>query len=200
MWKGCRPQVGWVLPITVYTCVARLDCQYFGSSCLRGWKTAARCTEWPLAFASGIIADFTLTDCNYTRNKGKIVHIIYTDIHIHTDIKKIYICKKYTAACWSLCCKSSVAVHALFFLLAQDRLCSRPIRWSKMLDGWTLAQLCWDRVLILNTAPQIDVAQTSLCWNLTTNMLKWNDIMLFICWALQPVHFTLPRRWQKNVV
>ena len=41
-------------------------------------------------------------------------------------------------------------LYAPFVLLARKgRLGSRP-SWSKMLNGWTLAQLCWDRVLILN--------------------------------------------------
>ena len=37
-------------------------------------ETVVRCTAWPLAVASGIIADYSVIDCNYTRNKGKIVH------------------------------------------------------------------------------------------------------------------------------
>ena len=41
-------------------------------------------------------------------------------------------------------------LYAPFVLLARKgRPGSRP-SWSKMLNGWTLAQLCWDRVLILN--------------------------------------------------
>ena len=164
MWKGCRPQVGWVLPITVCTCVARLDCQYFGSSCLRGWKTAARCTEWPLAFASGIIADFTLTDCNYTRNKGKIVHIIYTDIHIHTDIKKKYIyVKKHCSLLISLL-QCQLLLFTLTFV-CWHRIGSRPMLIQDVGRNVQLHKCVLGSVGI-NTAPQIDAVSTSLLLNL----------------------------------
>ena len=69
----------------VCMCVAPLDCQYLLWLKLPArWKTVARCTALPLAVASGIIADFTLTDYNSTRNKGKIVqycsHTLYASL------------------------------------------------------------------------------------------------------------------------
>ena len=45
-----------------------------------------RYTAWPLFVVSGIIADYSLTDCNYTRNKGKIAHNTHTHTHTHTHI------------------------------------------------------------------------------------------------------------------
>ena len=49
-----------------------------------------RYTAWPLAVVSGIIADYSLIDCNYTRNKGKIAHNTHTHIYIHTHRYILY--------------------------------------------------------------------------------------------------------------
>ena len=126
----------------------------------------------------------------------------YLFVYLKIRIFKCSYCTIYIYLLWNhkaACCQSvaAVAVRA-FCLLAYNRLkalLNRDV--AHMYIGTTdVVRGCW----FLTPPLRLMLFQTSLCWNLTTNMLNRNDIMLFLCWVSQPVHFTKLRYWQKTVV
>ena len=160
------------------------------------WAAGAS-VEWPRLSHPATDRCYTTSQLNSTgQNVG-----FFTKEHLDC-IKRAINAGVYIYMVWNhkaACCQSvaAVAVRA-FCLLAYNRLkalLNRDV--AHMYIGTTdVVRGCW----FLTPPLRLMLFQTSLCWNLTTNMLNRNDIMLFLCWVSQPVHFTKLRYWQKTVV
>ena len=99
------------------------------------------------------------------------------------------------SVCCSCCCTRLFVCWHTKVNYRLKALLNRDV--AHMYTGTTdVVRGCW----FLTPPLRLMLFQTSLCWNLTTNMLNRNDIMLFLCWVSQPVHFTKLRYWQKTVV
>ena len=122
---------------------------------------------------------------------------IYT-LYIYIYIIYIYIVKSQgslLSICCSCCCTRLFVCWHTNVNYRLKALLNRDV--AHMYTGTTdVVRGCW----FLTPPLRLMLFQTSLCWNLTTNMLNRNDIMLFLCWVSQPVHFTKLRYWQKTVV